>query len=311
MTVLLLFAGFRYGIATDYWSYHDLFYKLKNGERLEPGFLYLIDGYKTFFLSNSYNGFVFFIALLSVGLKWLYFRELRYPFFALVIYIALFYIHLDFNGIRQGLAVSIIYFAVTHAHKKIQYFLLIALAATIHISSILFFPLYVLCTRRFSLSISTIILLIIISLFIKIFLSKYIFDFIASFINGTRIATLNHFMPYFKSRNFEITSGFARRFFVILVFIFLYEKKRINNSYFNFYLVGFIMYIFFSGYEQFAYRMSLCFDVFMVPLFANLKLRNNIKTIIAMGLLVMLLFFVYWLPLRNGYAVPYQTYLFN
>jgi hypothetical protein len=306
ITVLLLFAGFRYGIATDYWSYHDIFYKLKNTERFEFGFLSLIDGYKIFFLSNSYNGFVFFIAFLSIGLKWLYFKKLKYPFFALAIYIALFYIHLEYNVIRQGLAVSIIYFAVTKAHKKYLYFLLVALATSMHTSSALFFPLYILCTKKISLSINSVIFFIIATVCIKIYLLEYIFNFIISLLHGR----LSYFILYFKNREFEITSGFIRRLFIILIFIFLSEKKQIKNSFFNFYFLGFIMFILFSGYEQFAYRMSLCFDVFMIPLFANLKLKSNFRTIVAISMLLIILFFTYWLPLRNGYAVPYQTYLF-
>jgi hypothetical protein len=315
IVILLLFAGFRYGIATDYWSYYDIFREKEGIQRIEPGFVFLIRAYKIVTFSGSYNGFVFFIAVLSIVIKYCFFKKLRNPFIALVFYIALFYINLEYNVIRQGLASSLICYAV-YCTKKKDAFLFICLAATIHISSFMFLPLYFLCINKNNekiFNIKTIPIIILFAILFRLFVLRTLLDIAVSLIGIKESSLINQAVHYFfYSSDFTITMGFIRRFVIIVLFIILNNRYPVNNCYFNIYLVGFFIYMIFMGNDILAHRMCLSFDVFVIPLYANLGIRYTRKNLIVIIILFSMLFVNYWSPLKGeGYALPYQTYLNN
>jgi hypothetical protein len=313
--ILICFAGFRYGIASDYWSYRNIFYRTNEYVRIEGGFKYLIRIYKNIF-SNSYNGFVFFIAFLSIFLKYLYFKKLRHPFLAIIIYISLFYFILEYNGIRQGLAASFVliaFFFWIRRKNAVIYFIMIGIASSIHISSILFFPLFFLFIKKISFKKSTIIVFLIAALCIRYFLIEKFLSIAASLSEGTAIAQLAQLSNYLFINKFSILiPGFIRRIVVIILFILITDKKRISNRYFYLYLIGTFFYILFMGNDIFAYRMSLVFDVFMIPLFADITIKRTYKNIGIIFSLLIVLFVLYWTTINaKGYVVPYQTYIFG
>jgi hypothetical protein len=307
----LVFAGIRYGIATDYWNYYDLFNEKEGIQRIEPGFVFSIKSYKLIF-SKSYNGFIFFIAFLSIAIKYLYFRKLRNPFFGLVFYIALFYINLEYNVIRQGLACSIIFHATDRAHKKDIFLFLffVILATTIHVSSLLFLPLYFICTRKSSAKIQNVVVVILLAIFLRLFFLNFLMTAIVSMIGTRMSAMVGQLIGYLISVDFTITMGFIRRAVIILLFLILNNGNQVNNCFFNLYLVGFFVYILFMGNDIFAHRMCLSFDVFVIPLFSNIKIKYTRKNAIISIVLLAILFITYYSPLKDGYALPYRTYLF-
>lgn len=80
---LILVAGLRYGIETDYWSYAKIFKSTSENhevEGIEKGFHSLILFYKNMFSSKNFNGFIFMLAFISVGLKLFYISKLKEPF---------------------------------------------------------------------------------------------------------------------------------------------------------------------------------------------------------------------------------------
>jgi hypothetical protein len=311
IALLLFIAGIRYGIATDYWGYYELFSKGKGLERIEPGFIFLIKAYKAVFFSNSYNGFVFLVAFLSIIIKYLFFKKLRNPFFALVFYVSLFYISLEYNVIRHGLASSIIFHAVDSSKKKniFLFSFFVILASTIHISSLVFLPLYYLCIKKSITKVKTVIIVVLLAIFIRLFLLDFLLDIIV-FALGTKVSAMtNQLIAYLISSDLTITFGFVRRMVIIFVFLIINNENQVNNCFFNLYLVGFFSYMLFMGNDILAHRICLSFDVFVVPLFADLKIKYIRKNVIAIIILLIILFLTYWSPLKNGYALPYQTYL--
>jgi hypothetical protein len=311
--ILLLFAGFRYGIATDYWSYYNLFNEKEGIQRIEPGFAFLIKTYKAIFFSKSYNGFVFLISFLSIIIKYLFFRKLRNPFFALLFYISLFYISLEYNVIRQGLACSIICHAIDFSRKKnvFLFSFFIIVAATIHISSLVFLPLYFLCVKKIRAKIQTVIIVILLAMFTRLFLLDFLLS-VMTFIIGLRTSAMaSQLTAYLIPVDFTITLGFIRRVVIILLFLLLNNKKPVDNCFFNLYLIGFFIYILFMGNDILAYRACLSFDIFVMPLFADLRIKYTEKNIISTIVLIIILFVTYWSSLMDGYELPYRTYLFN
>ena len=312
--VLLCFAGFRYGIATDYWSYRSIFYKIGQYDRIEGGFGLLIKFYKENF-SSSYNGFIFFIAFLSISLKYLFFKELNNPFLALAGYIAFFYLSLEYNAIRQGLAIAFIFLAVYWAKKEkpVIFLILTGLASSIHISSILFIPCYFFLYKKRYINVLTVCFFILLALCARYFFIEIFLNFLTELFSGTTSAIILQLQNYLKIGEFSIINlGVFRRITVIILFILLNNKKNISSCYFHFYLIGTLLYILLMGNDIFAHRMSLSFDAFMIPLFADMAVKHTYKNAIIVYLLVSVFLVLYLITIgEEGYVLPYQTHIFT
>ena len=318
--LLFLFAGFRYGIETDYWSYYRIFNLKENTRGIEPGFYLLIDLYKTY-ISQYFDGFIFLIALLSISVKYIFFKDTGSSFYALLIYYTLFYILFEYNAIRQGIAVSFLLIASNYIKDKQwkKYLFFVLIASVFHISSLLFLPVYFFAVK--TIHIKVVSFFILFAFIIRIFLLPVITilllnvsDIIISkFINQpllyNRVSDLLHY--FITDIEKLINIGFIRRFVVLLLFVYLNGKKRINNIYFNIYLFGYILYIIFMGNVVLSIRFSVPFEIFMAPMFASV-IKNNIstwKTINVFGILSLMLLLLFISTLRNGNAIPYQTFL--
>jgi hypothetical protein len=314
---LLLFAAFRYGIETDYWSYYAIFNKtrsIRSDTVIDPGFKSLIIFYKIIFSRQSYNGFVFFIALLSVGLKYLYFKELKNPFLALAIYVALFYINLEYNVIRQGLALALILIAGNYAMKRrlCPFLIFYFMAGTIHAATWLAIIVYPLCAKRHPLTLFSVGMVIFTVVLIRfVFFNKFLV--LANSLAGTLkqpylYDVMERAYGYLRDETL-LSVGFLRRIVVILLFVLLNNKKTINNGYFILYLIGVCLYTLFMGNVVLSTRLSLTFEVFMIPMFADLPLKLNSRNLFCVSVLVLLLFALHIYALTHGGAIPYRSYL--
>jgi hypothetical protein len=309
----MFFAGIRYGVATDYWSYYGIFSGNSiHAKRLEGGFRWLIWVYKFITNGASYNGFVFFIAFLSIGIKYVYFNTLQNPLWALFIYIGLFYINVEYNVVRQGLAIALVFLGVDSAVRKnfFGFLCFLLLAASIHISSFLLFPFYFLYSKKIKISFFFFILLFIAAVIVRLFVLDFILNRIAQIFTGSASVMLNHLRVYLSTAaKLTITNGFIRRFAIILAYFALKDENKNNCGFLLCYIISFFMYFFFMGNDLAAYRLSLCFDVFALPLFGNMNIRYTGKNIIICIALVILICITYFYQFRNGFALPYRTYL--
>jgi hypothetical protein len=189
---------------------------------------------------------------------------------------------------------------------------LIGIATSIHISSLLFVFVYFLDDKK--INIKFIFFLIASFFIVRVLLFPAILSILTKIISSVNQPVLVSFLErvsiYLKLKPSVIISiGFIRRLIFLILFIFMNEDKTINNIYFNIYFIGYLIYIFFMGNDVLSTRMSLSFEFFMIPLFTTgFKefTRKNIYIICFLSLLLLLLFITI---LRNGNAIPYQTYL--
>ena len=313
--LFIFFVGFRYNSGTDYWSY----YKIFNGTHekklaSEFGYQFLIKYFKKY--SSSFNGFIFFIAFVSIFIKYLFFKKLENPFLALFIYITIFSINLEFNGMRQGLAASFVFFAIYWAKKRnfIAFFIFIILASSIHISSLVFFPLYFFISRNITITTISVLAIIIIAFIFRFYLMRIILTAMQpSMERISGLEVIGRVVFYLKIKDISLKNlGAIRRIAMCILFLFLNNHKKINNTYFNLYLISVIIYILFMGYNIIAYRLSLVFDIFLIPLFANIKFTYNFKNISIITVLITISFVLFLITLQSESQnlVPYQTYLF-
>lgn len=301
-------AGVRYEIATDYGSYYNIFVHSSDFDRLEPGFKLLISIFRDI---GSFNLFVFFIAFTSIVLKLIYFNSLKSPFFALFLYLAIFYVNLEFNIIRQGLAIAVSFFAVEQGRKKnfFKFLCLLLLASSIHISAFVLFFFYPFLSKDYVVNKSMLLCFFIFVVFFRVFLLNIfiikIIGPIASKVSS--IPLLQQVLSYFVMPDFKISLGLIRRLFLLAVFLLLTDTKIIN-LYGILYCIGVALYVLFMGVDVVAHRFSLGFDVFCIPLFSYSSFKLTKKRLIILTLFVGVLFILYWSPLP-GYVYPYKTYL--
>lgn len=315
--LLICFAGFRYGLEADYFAYKEIFFAPSQSaivERYEPGFKLFINIYKSLLSSENFNGFVFVFAFISMGLKCLYFYRSENGIIALFVYFTLMFIMMEMNGIRQGIAVSFLFFALEEAknRKMIRFFLLVLLASSFHISSLIFFPVYFIVNQK--VSIRQIGFFVILSLAAKLF----IVPMSLSLLEKIQIPALRLYILMVKSHLVNgssgkiVTMGGIRRLVILFLFILLEGKKRFSNPYFNLYLLGSLMYLLFMGNETMAGRMSMSFEVFAAPFIANLSVKyswEKIYVLLAYLFLCILLFII--LLSNSPNAIPYKTYLWG
>jgi hypothetical protein len=210
---------------------------------------------------------------------------------------------------RQALAMPFVFFAVDYAQKKkiVPFILCILLGTSLHISSLLYLPLYFLLCNEVELRVSFIIVIIAAAIIIRIFLLQMIFNGFAAVLGGNSF--IAHYLVYLRIPDFEISPGVIRRFSMILFFIVINREKSIHSNAFFLSLLSLVLYILFMGNEESAHRMSSVFDIFYVPLFANMKIRFNLINNAAFFALCVLLFITYFVSSSSGEVQPYRTIL--
>lgn len=133
---LVLVAGLRYGLETDYWHYYHVFIGVRQVSSLEIGFK--IFNSIIYALFKNYGVYCVIVAVLSMGLKGKYLSTLKYPFIALTCYYLRFYVLFELNAIRQGLAMTFvivaIYYLINNDVKK--YVIYVIMAMLFHSSGI-------------------------------------------------------------------------------------------------------------------------------------------------------------------------------
>jgi hypothetical protein len=147
--VLLLFASFRFGVGTDYFSYYKIFSLLPDDFSdisifqvisfslfVEPGFSLLMILFKSFNLPFSY-----FIALCSfISLSLSLYTIQKYSInrlLSLFIFFANYYMVYIESALRQGIAMTIFLYAFydfIYTKRKVKYYFLIFAGMTIHVS---------------------------------------------------------------------------------------------------------------------------------------------------------------------------------
>lgn len=152
LVIPILVSGFRYGVGTDYFNYINIFnthktmsiedYYSDNG-LVEIGYFaieyisYLLGGgTRLLFIITSALTLVFFY----LGLKRL---DIKYIGTVYFLYLTMIF-PMTMNAVRQGVAISIMFFAMTFIMKKkpVAYLALTIIAGMFHISALLLLPFY-------------------------------------------------------------------------------------------------------------------------------------------------------------------------
>ena len=303
--IVIFICGSRYGIGTDYWSYYNIYEGGKDLERIELGFKSLIK-FSWVVSPDNFSVFILLGAFLSIFVKSIYFSKLKNPFFAIFMYLCLYYFPLDFNVIRQGLASGFIYFAVEEGKKKNLrgYLFFLCIACMFHYTAILFLILYPICSKKIEFKLKKLFFIFAFFLMLRISVIPFLFDVFRSLI-VSKISSpiIVQLVNYFWLSDFYFSLNFWRRLIFIIAYLLIFGTKNID-CYFIFYLFSFIISTMLTGNDIFAYRLSAWFDIFSIPLFCSRKILFTRKNAIVIFCFILVLTVLFFVSMKD--ALPYQ-----
>ncbi|MDR2270651.1 MAG: EpsG family protein [Sphingobacterium sp.] len=299
--VLIYFVGFRnISVGTDTANYALYFQILKNGGIIDSEYLYGILNKIVIYL----NGEFFWVQILAsiltiVPILWTVSSKSKFPYLSLFLYLTLYIYFYSFNIVRQCIAISICFAAVSlFLDKKMKFFGLVLLAINFHASAIIIVPLYFI--RNIKLNSVKISILLISTFFMGIFLPSY-------------LVSLGATVGYAKylTGNFELGSLVGNMFFSLLlngIFFIVYKFENQKNDRL-FYL--FLLFLIVSNILirfPFGNRIILYFGIFQILYFPNLlaRLPRKERSIMFIFILLyaLLMFAIFY---GNGEILPYKT----
>ncbi|WPU95799.1 EpsG family protein [Mucilaginibacter sabulilitoris] len=327
--ILAIVAGMRWEVGPDWESYHSFFVdyeQYRDGvyiNMLEPGYTFLNGLIKA--IGGNYTTFLFFIAILTIGLKYSIFtRHPRITFVVIFFYYC--YYLADVASTRQFTSLSITLLSSIFIIKRrpVLFVLCVILATSIHISSIAFLAAYWIYHKNFSKRTLAIVLC---GTFVLGFLN------VSGLMLGKVIGLLGSSSIYaekllkYSESGVDSTVGNpyisfllgALKRAVIIPFLFYYRERidskdhDIYRGYLNLLIMGNAIYFLFIISFPEVTRLSvsyLYFEIFLLG-FALISIKDrNLKMVV---FLLMILFggfrlYSFMAPYMNLY-IPYKTFI--
>lgn len=267
--VLILFAGLRNQVGTDWNAYYNFY--IYGAERLEIGYSFINNLFRS--LSLPYNFFLIVLNTISLIFIFLFLKRNSYiPLVGILLFYSDLFLYYNFSGIRQAIAISITCFSINFAIDKkfIKFLISVLFASSFHITAIVFLIVFFISKEKLSLKV-----LIIFSLSLMIGLV---------FLNSmTEVITLytakdaNFYLNLQEKSNTlqqDYIIGILRRSLVLLMLLFFYKKVAQTPNFryfFHLYILGIIIFI--ATYKMspdIGTRLSSYFTIFELVLAGNL-----------------------------------------
>lgn len=324
--IFFVLSFIRWETGTDWKSYYDYFLNFKlfssDDAPFEWGFTLLV---KTVaFFSNSYTVLLFICGFILFTFQSVSINKISpYPIISLWFLWSIQFANILF--VRQWIAVAILIYSVTFIQKRrfIPFLLLVILASSFHISSLIFLAAW----KIYNLEISRkkMIIILLTSVGFSVIFAKLI-EILSGGLGGVIQARLDTYLSseYNSEENEKlgivsiIIKGFANKFLILLCSFCLYGKiiKRYPEfkSYLNLYWFGAVVYFTTISISLVFVRFSYVFDFFqiiLVPYIFKVIDNNLIKT------LAFIIFFAYlflrmWQLLNGPYMeefIPFKIIL--
>lgn len=281
---LVLFVGLRNEIGFDFFNYKAIYNSYPASfslffSRFEPGFNFILYLSKNL-LGLSFNYFLLIVTFLSISVKVIFYKKyFAYPTTLLLFYYPLLIAN-DFGLFRQGLAISIILWALPAIkERRIFKFLLVWIAAvSFHYSALIFFPVYFL--NRITVTAKRFWGVFLAGFIINaVHLSTVIFSILSIFFAGTFLGFIMNYMleGYGVSEN-PLKYFLKPSTLIAVLLFFLYwfiarkkenirEEKDFEFTVFNSYFLLFLLLRLFDSISALSNRGSFFLETFEVVIF--------------------------------------------
>lgn len=310
----MIIGGFRYKVGTDYVGYEMLYDTFKNYKLsqislfldLEVSFI-IISIFSKYFGGKVMMFFIYNFLILFFTYKSL--ENIDKKCRPLALFGLLFlYFTISFNGIRQMLAVMIIYNAYKYIkNKNLKLWILnVILAALFHKTALLLAPLYFFC------KIKSILFKILIVCIILILVLNYsvIFKFLSNFETFDKYSKYETYSSNYAFNNYNFYLSL-----MVLLYILIYSKILIkadedNLNVIYIFIIGVLInYIGFISPD--LKRFSLYFKIFEINLlsqipFICIKPINKKLTYIITVTYPIMCFIIYYYILQQSNIIPYR-----
>tara|TARA_X000000368_G_scaffold384316_1_gene342817 strand:+ start:8922 stop:10010 length:1089 start_codon:yes stop_codon:yes gene_type:complete len=316
---IILIASFKGNtVGTDSENYYEYYFFLDtvNYSLIEILIKYIVWNEPLFFTINwifksldfSYTFYSLFINILIWGLIYHSSKYITDRFYNIIFCsITLGFLFFSFNGIRQAIAISIIFMSIKFLieNKISKTIIIILIASLFHYSAIIFLPIYMIGSKihisKNLLIIFTLIFLLIPNIFlinylqnILSFLPKY--SYYLNEIVGDRSITLGVVLNAFMM------------FFPILYHDSLYNNSKKNKLLFNMAYIGLFCYLLFYN-NAFINRFIIYFFFFLIFVYARifeyLSVSNKKNDQILIYSMLTILFLTKIITQDSG-CCPYQ-----
>lgn len=310
--VLFIFSGFIYETGPD-WGVYEFLYnsnlKYFTEDMNEPFFILVSDIGKYFGFDKIFIQMVFTFFSLFFIYKTL--KRINYhKFYMIFIYFCLTELYiLNLVGIRQALAISIVFYAITIYlinDKKFSSFLFIFLAFMVHYSVIIIlfiFPFLFLLRKYYNN---------------YIYISLWVTSIILYKINFLSILTnmlIGRYEFYANVDNPE--SSFLRLiihnlFFLFFLFFINRNKSKEFNFFLNYFFIGILILNIFAS-NVYLTRLWIYFEIsllFLITYSIFSQKINNIKYLLFISFSILLSILYIFIIVKYLSVYGYQNYLF-
>lgn len=294
--VLIFVAGFRYKVGTDYWEYmYGYEYRRDNWIQFvrefdEPG-IDILAKLGSYF-KDSFATMFFLAALITIGLIiWTIKKYSTNLLFSVVLYVLIGCWHGCFNGVRQFLAMSIIFAGHRFLYeKKIwKYAIVVFIAMCFHKSSIIMFPVYFLWNRK--IDTKTIIMSIGTALIIRYSYGR-VFSLV-SFLQGSEFDTSFSYVTS-SVNTLRVLVTYAP----LLLIFFSFKGKFIEDDpeamFYAFMIIINVVFSFATANSAYLARVTIYTEIFQVLAYPRLLVCFTDKSKKVAQLTISCLFFIYW-----------------
>lgn len=299
--MFILFAGFKLNVGTDYLSYKENFETAQQNNyhpvyAIEPLFWYWMQLFGM--ASIGFVGFWAITTTINIALKLYSFHQLS-PYLApsLLIYFVGLFFERDFDGLRQGLAISFCFLALMPllSRSYSRYYLLIGIAIFIHYTSFIFLFLPFIANVRIQLK------WIIAALLVGVCMAILKLDLIQTLLKVMPPSFLTAKIEAYISLNDDkylkatgLSVGILFRIIILVLFCLYGEKlvpdARRFNLLKNGFFIGIMFSLVFNSIDILSHRLAYGFrefQIFILPTFMLISKRNEVK------ILILLILFLY------------------
>lgn len=245
------------------------------------------------------------LATISIGLKFWVMKKLSpAPIFGIFIILGTYFMSLEANQIRQALALGVVLISLFFAihRKKVHFFLLLFLAASFHISALVFVPVWWLYKLRFS--VKTLLIFVCIA-FLFVFISL-----VDVFQYGIKYTVFWGAFIFYKLANYASKMekvGFSpiQLWYVFTCFLFILKRKHFSQPGYNFLLNIFVLGVIMNFFlNSFSYMIRITYYFLAVEgiLFSMILMKSKKtldKLLLFTGLAALIFFKNYKYYLSN------------
>lgn len=322
MLVLILFASLRWTTGTDWYSYLEYFNDLDNYREFESGYVMLNEAFR--FFSDNYTAFLIIdISLASAFIWYVLEKYSTFPNTSLLLFYSYYYLINYFGSNRRIIAIGLILMAGMLIVNRRFWLgsILILLAATFHVTSCLFFMVFLIPRKHLKTP-------LLISIYIACFLISNLglLQFMITKVLGIIFAdnpVVERAVTYtLNSENYQQSFlvnmlGIAKR--SLLFFLFLFFRNRIKDedktghfSYlFNIYFFSICFYILVNNQIDLLKVISIYFSIFellLIPYFLLLFMKLKERILVNLFLVAYIGFQFYSAIFLNQYSNLYMPY---